>query len=129
MNTNPERDNAGRQPGEVGTANNHKQHCTFPQRATQSARLLAMLLHNQRINPLRGWQELGIYRLSDTAFQLRRMGWPVTTGRLDVANRFNEPCHVAEYFLDDEVIAEAGHDGEEFAWRELELMASTRRAA
>ena len=129
MSTTIKNDNAGRQPGEVDTANNHKQNCTFPQRATQPARLLAMLLHNQRINPLRGWQELGIYRLSDTAFQLRRMGWLVTTGRLDVANRFDEPCHVAEYFLDEEAIAAAGHDGDEFAWRELEAMASNRRAA
>lgn len=128
MSYDPENDNATGQAGEVGEANNTQTDFTYPQRGTQPARLLAMLLHRHRVNPLRGWKALGIYRLSDTVFQLRGMGWPVVTGRLDVANRFNEPCHVAEYFLDGMTIETAGHDGEEFAWRELELMASRRIA-
>lgn len=129
MNPTSQNDNARGQAGEVGTANTYANNCTYPHHNTQAARLLAMLLHGKRIDPLRGWRELGIYRLSDTAFQLRGMGWPVNTGRQDVANRFNEPCRVAEYFLDAEAITAAGHDGEEYAWRELESMASTRRAA
>jgi len=121
-------DNATGQGGEVGTANNSRTHFTYPQHGTQPARLLAMLLHRHRVNPLRGWKALGIYRLSDTVFQLRGMGWPVVTGRLDVANRFNEPCHVAEYFLDDLTIKASGHDGEAFAWHELESIAGRRVA-
>jgi hypothetical protein len=129
MNPATQNDNAGRQPGEVGTANNYESNFTYPQRGTQPARLLAMLLRSGRINPLEAWQELGIYRVSDTVFQLRGMDWPITTSRLDVANQFNESCRVAEYILDAEAIAQAGHDGDEFAWRELEAMASTRRDA
>ena len=100
----------------------------YPGRGTQQARLLAVLLQGEKVHPLRAWRALGIYRLSDTVFNLRALGWPVKTGHLDVANRFNEPCHVAEYYLEQEAIAAAGHDGEEFAWRELETMASRRAA-
>jgi hypothetical protein len=85
-------------------------------------------LQGRHINPLAGWKMLGIYRLSDTVFQLKKMGWPVDTGRLDVANRFNEPCHVAEYSLPDDAIQKAGEDGRQFS---AKVMASLldRRAA
>ena len=123
-------DNTTVQGGEVGTANQSVSHSTpsYPVRGTQQARLLAVLLQGEKVHPLRAWRALGIYRLSDTVFSLRGMGWPIVTGRLNVANRFNEPCHVAEYFLDAAAIAAAGHDGEEFAWREVESMASRRVA-
>lgn len=62
----------------------------YPRLNTQPARLLVALLQRRRIHPLAGWQALGIYRLSDTVLQLRKMGWPVITGRLDVNNRFGE---------------------------------------
>lgn len=100
----------------------------YPGRGTQQARLLAVLLQGEKVHPLRAWRALGIYRLSDTVFNLRALGWPVITGRLNVSNRFNEPCHVAEYCLEQAAIAAAGHDGEEFAWREIESMASRRAA-
>ena len=100
----------------------------YPARGTQQARLLAVLLQGERVHPLRAWRALGIYRLSDTVFNLRALGWPVVTGRLDVTNRFDEQCHVAEYCLEPPAIAAAGHHGEEFAWREIESMASRRVA-
>ncbi len=126
MSYDPKNDNALREQGEVGTANNISLNFNYPQPGTQPSRLLALLLQRAKVNPLDGWRSLGIYRLSDTVFQLRALGWPIVTGRLDVANRFNEPCHVAEYFLTEEAISAAGHEGEEFAWRELESMASIR---
>lgn len=100
----------------------------FPAHNTQAARLLAATLQGQKINPLMGWRRLGIYRLSDTKFRLKEMGWPMESGRLDVANIFGEECHVALYSLPACAILAAGEYGQEFAKRELELMA-TRRAA
>lgn len=116
--------------GFIDTANQSDRHSTpsYPVRGTQQARLLAVLLQGEKVHPLRAWRALGIYRLSDTVFNLRSLGWPVLTGRLDVANRFNEPCHVAEYCLEPAAIASAGHDGKEFAQREIELMTSRRSA-
>ena len=87
----------------------------LPCYGTQPARMLAALLHGSRIDPLTGWRRLGIYRLSDTVFQLRRAGWNVTTARKDVTNRFGEPCHVAIYSLPSEEIQRAGERGRAFA--------------
>lgn len=127
MNTPFTNDNAGQQPGEVGkaeatnealfsipNADGVKVALAYPTRNTQPARLLVALLRGRRIHPLAGWQALGIYRLSDTVLQLRKMGWPVITGRLDVNNRFGEPCHVALYSLPAEAIESAGIDGAEY---------------
>ena len=86
----------------------------YPKNNTQPARLLSALLQRRRIHPLAGWQALGIYRLSDTVLRLRKMGWPVITGRLDVNNRFGEPCHVALYSLPAKSIESAGSKGAEY---------------
>lgn len=90
-------------PGQRG-AYEIKESPAFPGINTQPARLLAALLQRRRIHPLAGWQALGIYRLSDTVLQLRKLGWPVITGRLDVNNRYGEACHVALYSLPAEVV-------------------------
>jgi hypothetical protein len=86
----------------------------YPKLNTQPARLLAALLQRRHIHPLAGWQRLGIYRLSDTVLQLRKMGWPIITVRLDVDNQFGEACHVAMYSLPDETIEAAGSEGPEY---------------
>lgn len=101
---------------------------TYPAHNTQPARLLAALLHDLDIEPLTAWKKLGIYRLADTVFQLRAIGWPVITERLDVANRFHEACRVAQYCLPDEAIANAGNAGQDFAKREFELLAAKKAA-
>lgn len=100
----------------------------YPTYDTQAARLLAVSLLGQRINPLRGWVSLGIYRLSDTKFRLKEMGWPMESGRLDVANKFGEACHVALYGLPATAIEAAGERGQKFAQREMELMAMRKAA-
>lgn len=126
----PKNDKAGGQPGVVGTANSVEQrdfNPEYPAHNTQAARLLAVLLQGKRVNPLAGWRALGIYRLSDTKFRLKEMGWPMDSGRLDVSNRFSEPCRVALYSLPEWAIEAAGEDGREFAEREAALM--QRRAA
>ena len=100
----------------------------FPKHHTQAARLLSALLKFRRIDPLHGWRIFGIYRLADVVFQLRGLGWAVITGRLNVTNRFDETCHVAEYRLSAESIESAGNAGQRFADDEIALM-SERRAA
>lgn len=115
---------------EADAANQTNKHfsASYPAHNTQAARLLAATLLGQRINPLRGWVNLGIYRLSDTKFRLKEMGWPMEADRLDVSNKFGEACHVALYSLPASAIEAAGEQGQAFAQRELELMASRRAA-
>lgn len=91
----------------------------LPCYGTQPARMLAALLLGSRIDPLAGWRRLGIYRLSDTVFQLREAGWQVITERKDVSNRFGEACRVAVYYLPPEEILRAGGRGRAFAERAL----------
>lgn len=124
MNATPERDNALQEQGEVGTAKQTPEHFnpTYPAHSTQPARLLAALLGGSAVNPLGGWRSLGIYRLSDTVYQLRGMGWPVLTDRLHVSNRFKEPCYVAEYILPAHAINDAGQTGQGFAEQEFAMM-------
>ena len=91
----------------------------YPAHTPQPARLLAALLDGKKVNPLSGWRVLGIYRLSDTVFQLRKLGLPVITDRLDVQNRFGDACHVAEYFIPPQDIRAAGDGGKAFTKHEL----------
>ena len=66
---------------------------------TQDQRLLNYLEQYGKVNPLEAWKELGIYRLSAAVLRLRKLGYNIVTNRIDVKNKFNESCHVAEYHL------------------------------
>tara|TARA_R110000824_G_scaffold98307_2_gene234608 strand:- start:14969 stop:15178 length:210 start_codon:yes stop_codon:yes gene_type:complete len=65
----------------------------------QEKRLLDYLQTNGKISPMEAWIDLGIYRLSDVVFKLRKNGLGIETERKSVMNRFDEPCNFAEYKL------------------------------
>lgn len=65
----------------------------------QEKRLLDYLKANKKISPMEAWIDLGIYRLSDVVFKLRKQGLSIETERKSVMNRFDEPCNFAEYVL------------------------------
>lgn len=65
----------------------------------QNERLLAYLQTHREIDPLTAWAELGIYRLGARVFDLRESGHKIETERVEVDNRFGEPCRVARYRL------------------------------
>lgn len=67
---------------------------------TQPNRLLDYLKLHGTINPLESWQQLGIYRLSDTVFRLRKQGYLIRTDLVEVKNQFNEVCRVANYVFE-----------------------------
>lgn len=138
MNAAPKHDYAGLQPGEIGKQDSNQlvelsgtsatSVKDYPAHGTQPARLLAALLHGLNIEPLTAWKKLGIYRLADTVFQLRAIGWLVITERLDVTNRFREACRVAQYCLPEDAIGKAGNAGQDFAKHEFELLAAKKAA-
>lgn len=68
---------------------------------TQINRLKDYLLIHGKIRPLEALSQLGIYRLSDTVFKLRKEGWNIVTELVELTNQFNEVCRVAEYRLID----------------------------
>lgn len=71
----------------------------------QEARLLGYLKQHTTITPMKAWQELGIYRLADTVYKLRNKGFVIETDRIDVFNRFGEPCRVARYIYKGQMAA------------------------
>lgn len=65
----------------------------------QVERLKNHLMLYGSINPLESWLKLGIYRLSDVIFKLRKQGIKIETELTDVSNQFDEKCRVAKYVL------------------------------
>jgi hypothetical protein len=65
----------------------------------QYERLHAYLNRFGSVTPLVAWTELGIYRLSDAIFKLRKKGVKIETAYVDVKNQFEETCRVAKYII------------------------------
>jgi hypothetical protein len=66
---------------------------------TQKQRLLSYLEQGNKINPLKAWQELGIYRLASRICDLRKEGNEVKDEWLEVPNRYGEFVRVKQYYL------------------------------
>ena len=66
---------------------------------TQKQRLLAYLEQGNKINPLKAWKELGIYRLASRICDLRKEGNEVKDEWLEVPNRYGEFVRVKQYYL------------------------------
>ena len=64
---------------------------------TQQERLIKHFKKTKTIDPLRAWTKLGIYRLADCVYQLRKKGYGIDTNSKKVKNSYNETCIVAEY--------------------------------
>lgn len=64
---------------------------------TQQERLIKHFKKSKTIDPLRAWKNLGIYRLADCVYNLRKKGYAIETQAKKVKNSFNETCIVAEY--------------------------------
>ncbi len=56
----------------------------------QSKRLLDHLEANGQINPLVALNQLGIYRLADTVYKIKNLGYDIITKQTTSLNRFKE---------------------------------------
>lgn len=70
---------------------------------TQCDRLLRWLESGRSITPLQSWTELGIYRLGARVWDLRKQGYPIVKKIMPVKNSYGETCHVASYWMMDEM--------------------------
>ena len=68
---------------------------------SQNKRLLKYLQEGNKINPLKAWEILGIYRLSARIFDLAEQGNFISSNFIEVYNRFGEKTRVKEYYLKD----------------------------
>ena len=53
----------------------------------QQERLTKYLEKHGKIDPLKAWTQLGIYRLADTIFNLRKKGYEIKTNTKKVKNK------------------------------------------
>ena len=65
----------------------------------QTQKVLEYLESHVGITPREAYDNLGIYRLSARIWELRDAGYPITTNRKEVPNRYGETSIVAEYRL------------------------------
>lgn len=71
------------------------------QMTPQCERVLKRLQENGKINPLEALQYEGVYRLSDTIYKLRNLGYEIVTQQTSSFNRFKEKVRFATYILKD----------------------------
>jgi len=67
----------------------------------QCSRLLSHLEQEGKITPLEALEKLGIYRLSDTVFKLRNLGYKIKTKQTVSKNKFDEKVQFATYILEE----------------------------
>lgn len=73
-------------------------HKVWYENMSQKQRVLEWLKRHKGITPLEAWVELGIYRLSDVIWKLRKY-YIIDTEEKVIINKFGEECRVAFYVL------------------------------
>lgn len=63
----------------------------------QETRVLDWLKSGAYLTPMVAWRHLGVYRLADVIFKLRRRGHPIITETTKLYNKFGEQVRVARY--------------------------------
>ncbi len=62
-------------------------------------RVAAHLEKYGTLEPFEAWVKLGVYRLSASIYSLKKFGYRIDTKIVEVKNRFDETCRVAQYHL------------------------------
>lgn len=125
----PRRDNALREQGEVGKTNNTQAGFCYPSSSSVKGRVLGALLRGEHLTHLDCWYRFGSSRLSHHVYILRGIGWPVLMTEEQVVTRdAGRTASIGDYSLSPEVIAEAGEHGQQFAAEALQVEAERRAA-
>lgn len=68
---------------------------------TQVERIVWYIRHFGYITPLQAMADLGVMRLASRIKDLKNLGYRVITDRIEVKDRFGNPCYVARYRIED----------------------------
>ena len=63
---------------------------------TQTKALLEYLREHGGVTPYEAWNQLHIYRLSDTIYKLRKLGYKIVTNYMEVVTPYGK-AYIAEY--------------------------------
>jgi len=67
---------------------------------SQADRLLTYLSNHKTIEPMEAWKKLGIYRLAASVYDLRKLGYEISTELVVTTNKWGEELKYARYRLD-----------------------------
>jgi hypothetical protein len=128
--TTPRNAKALREQGFGGIAENTTPAFCYPDPHTVKGRVLGALLRREQQTHFDCWRRFGSARLSHHVYCLRRgLGWPVEMDERQVTTSdAGRPATIGVYYLDPDVIAEAGERGQEYA-AECARIEAERRAA
>lgn len=102
---------------------------SYPASVTVKGRVLGALLRGDHLTHKDCWLRFGSARLSHHIYRLRGLGWNVQMIEETVTTSdAGRHATIGRYFLDHEVIAEAGERGQRFA-AECARIEAERRAA
>ena len=68
-------------------------------KTTQRDRVLNYIFIHGSISSLEAIKDLGVTRLADVIFKLKKQGYNVITREEKSTNRYNEPVYYARYYL------------------------------
>lgn len=71
-------------------------------RPTQNYRIIEYMQEFGSITQLEALRDLGVMRLASRISDLRKHGYPIRSEFETVKNRFDEPCQIKRYMLEDE---------------------------
>lgn len=69
-------------------------------RITQQERIYSYLKEGNSLTSRQAYDLFGCTRLAAQVFELRKKGIPIQSKQIDVKNRYGEPCHVSQYWID-----------------------------
>lgn len=68
-------------------------------KATQTERVLVYIEEFGSITQLEALKDLGVMRLASRISDLKRQGYPITSSREAVKNRYGESCYIKRYSI------------------------------
>lgn len=112
MNAPSERDNAGRQPGEVGIANSNQQHevsatnqplvkLDIPTAGTVKRAVFDALRRGERLTSNDALFRFGTSRLAAIVHKLQGEGWTIDSEIIPVSTASKRVAHVARYSMQE----------------------------
>ena len=70
---------------------------------SQNEKILRYLkTHKRGITAQQAYEKFGCLRLSGRIYDLRDMGYDISSTTVEVRNRYGDPCHVALYKLKEQ---------------------------
>lgn len=69
---------------------------------SQSLKILDYLENGHKLTAIDALELFGCNRLGARVYDLKKAGYPIQSKMIEVHNRYGEPCHVKQYWIEAE---------------------------